>query len=61
MKFVSILSSLIALVASVGQAQETRKFDPMWSKCRKDADCVLIEGLCSGFQGVNKKYEQEAK
>ena len=61
MKFVSILLCSVALVASVGQAQETRKFDPLWSRCKKDADCVLVEGLCSGFRGVNKKYEQEAK
>ena len=61
MKFVFILSGSIALVASAVKPQEARKFDPLWSKCKKDSDCVLIEGLCSGFRGVNKIYEKDAK
>lgn len=61
MKFFSILSGSIALAASLGQAQETQKFDTLWSKCKKDADCVLVEGVCSGLRGVNKKYERESK
>ena len=61
MVFVYILSGSIAIASSLGQAQENRKFDPLWSECKRDSDCVLIEGLCSAFRGVNKIYEQNAK
>jgi hypothetical protein len=60
MKFASIFFGYIALVAPVGQAQEFPKFDPLWSKCKKDSDCVHIRGTCED-QFVNKKSEQDAQ
>ena len=42
------------------QAQAIGKWNPEWSACKIDSDCVQVESCCS-WMAINKNWAKEVK
>ena len=51
---------LALLFSSVTLNAEGRKEDPKWRYCDNDADCIVINGICSRATPINRKFKKEA-
>lgn len=52
---------LLGLSLAVGVAfTGTSRFNPVWRQCKRDAECVIIQGACNEPQGVNRRSAQVA-
>ena len=49
----------LCLAVAVGFSG-TSRFNPVWRQCKRDADCVIIQGACNEPQGVNRRSAQKA-